>query len=829
LNTQRSGLMKSMLSLLKRLCLDAEWSDVMQAAMDGEFPNILRRIFLNGPTHFTPHLALFAMEAITNYLYTYPSRISAMQDKQITTDILKAMTDQPLPQNRDFLVQLPGLFNTLALNSRGIEAIQSSGVLSQYLDTLVSPEYLPTMKTKRVRDFLSQISYNPTSGSGQSLSNSLTASQMSNAIQELLRSHNELKPTVFQSLVACIKRVVELGNMQPATLLPEPVSSSDVPDFSTQGDQKSSTHLLRPLETHNQPSGSGGSSHTVAAGCAARTTTHIGEVPNSTQDRGGVMLDDDVVMLSGGEDEDEDDENDIDDVTRATQTASTAATRQSGQNTGSRLLDSRSVSPTTSLNLKEGATPTGNKIQTILPDGTPIPPQMFLSDFMLNTCKFLEKLLPSALHVTEAMCRHFVSHGGLQVLCDLLQMPGLPYDFPVSAACASLCKIFEDLANSINLNDVIEPLFQCLESSLTKLSDLYNSHFRVKSILLIEYMAQEHTHLHELVVTASIICIMVQIIDHLKPELRPTLANKWISRSLLTTLGRLYLGVSWEAGILLTVLAGDKEITEEDLCPSKKSAMHSTCSRPGSSKPTDGDVKTALNAEPIPQFVEALHIYALLKPKKTHATHRIVHVTAFLINSVTELFTAWGRFFANRNQVSYRRRRMNLTSNEQIPSFTKYVALSQVSQVLTGILSWEVPTVVANHRASPRLLCAMRYAAVRMTNLLLHDPNHKGPQGGMLHAFFFQGGVQRYFGLFRELINLDLNNPDIREPLTEVLEEWLVCAGRISNTDHVSAELRRISDTDGSTVDVEKYVESIHQSMLFPLEQLCIRSDLQLT
>lgn len=80
-------------------------------------------------------------------------------------------------------------------------------------------------------------------------------------------------------------------------------------------------------------------------------------------------------------------------------------------------------------------------------------------------------------------------------------------------------------------------LLQCLDSSLTKLSNLYNSQFQVKSFLLDEYMAHEHTHLHELVVTASIICIMVQIIDHLKPELRPLLANQWISRNLLSTLG----------------------------------------------------------------------------------------------------------------------------------------------------------------------------------------------------------------------------------------------------------------------------------------------------
>lgn len=79
LNTQRSGLMKSILNLLKRLCLDAEWGDIVHSVMDGNLPSVLRQIFLNGSTHFTPHLSLFAMETITNYLYTYPSRISTMQ------------------------------------------------------------------------------------------------------------------------------------------------------------------------------------------------------------------------------------------------------------------------------------------------------------------------------------------------------------------------------------------------------------------------------------------------------------------------------------------------------------------------------------------------------------------------------------------------------------------------------------------------------------------------------------------------------------------------------------------------------------------------------
>ncbi|VEL16341.1 unnamed protein product [Protopolystoma xenopodis] len=80
-NTQRSGLMKSILNLLKRLCLDTDWNDAIRNVMETEnrLPSVMRRIFTNGHSHFTPHLALFAMETITNYIYTYPSRISFMQ------------------------------------------------------------------------------------------------------------------------------------------------------------------------------------------------------------------------------------------------------------------------------------------------------------------------------------------------------------------------------------------------------------------------------------------------------------------------------------------------------------------------------------------------------------------------------------------------------------------------------------------------------------------------------------------------------------------------------------------------------------------------------
>lgn len=115
--------------------------------------------------------------------------------------MLKALTEQPLPKNRDFLVQLPTLLNTLALNSRGVEAILSSGVIGRYLNILVSPDYVQTLKNKRVREDVSQIQNDLSSNLGQNLSGSLTASQMSNAVQSLLKSHNEFKCTILKSVV----------------------------------------------------------------------------------------------------------------------------------------------------------------------------------------------------------------------------------------------------------------------------------------------------------------------------------------------------------------------------------------------------------------------------------------------------------------------------------------------------------------------------------------------------------------------------------------------------------------------------------------------------
>ncbi|VDP71116.1 unnamed protein product [Schistosoma mattheei] len=371
----------------------------------------------------------------------------------------------------------------------------------------------------------------------------------------------------------------------------------------------------------------------------------------------------------------------------------------------------------------------------------------------------------------------------------------------------------------------------------------------MSSILLREYLSGEREVLHELVTIASVVCILVQMIEHIKSEIRMSLASSWLSQNCLKTLGRLYLGVSWEAGILLKVLFGDKDINESDMLNGLKIPQHllSSSSKSSDSNSTVPNRVINIPSEPMPQFVEALHMYSLITqsispttdgqsafiskhPELVKPLNRILHVTAFLINSVTELFIALGRFFSNRTQINYRRRRTTLFPNELIPNEMKSRALAQVVDVLSIMYTWEPASTNRNHKATASLNYAIRYASVRLTNLLLHDSVQRNSDLGMINAFFRLNGITLYFGLFRQLISFDLDDPTIRKPLSIVLEEWLVCADRMSNASFCAppnSDTNRTTDTEANTMNVKKITARVHQCMIPALAQLCSRTDLQ--
>ncbi|BHF65507.1 E3 ubiquitin-protein ligase huwe1 [Sparganum proliferum] len=826
LNTQRSGLMKSILNLLKRLCLDTDWNDAVRTSMENNLPQILSSIYKNSVFHFTPHLALFAMETITNYIYTYPSRISNMQDNGITCGILSALTTQPLPQNRDFLVHLPSILNTLALNTRGRAALRSCGILNKYLETLVSPDYLSTMKARRVRDFHSQI-YSLAPSAGQAFSTNLTASQMSNSIQELLRSHNELKPTVFQSLVECFRKVVRLGCSQSAPILPPPetLGSNELEgEGSCRSFNQSYPTHSRNLNVFSSENRSGGRMTVTSAAVIDATN------PAASRTAGGVLLDEDLVMLSGSEDngsaEDDDDNDDMPDVS-LTASRTTVSSNTSFLTSTARtelIATTASSASERPISATDGDTPDQKPSSSAEASTFSDVPDSFqnLPEYILNLCKFVERLLPSMQHVTEGMCRQFVNQGGLQVLCDLLTMPGLPYDFPVSAACASLCKIFEQLVSYLSLNDLLKPVLQALQDGLSKVDNFLTSETAEHSVLLRDCSANETNVLHGLVCISSILCVLVQIINHLKSEHRCGFASFWVQRNISGQLGKLYHKVSWEAVILLKTIC-DESKDHNQPGPSTGCPLsvdpNETC---GSTQASQS--KPSLS---MPAFVEALSVYRILKPclqahqsaKTKSLAHYILHVCSYFINSVTELCTTLTRFCVA--SPSQPQRRLLMSSFDQVPLSLKTSVLTQVAQLAIGALCWRPPDSIVNNSEFLLLVYAVRYSSVRLAHLLLFDASSKSPHIQMLNVFYMLNGIQSLFSIFNDLASLNSSTDFLSGALSSVLEEWFACVNRLSNIAAVRAEVKKISETDAIHFDTDKYAHYVSRLSLQPLELLC--------
>uniref|UniRef100_A0A5K3F3P8 HECT-type E3 ubiquitin transferase n=1 Tax=Mesocestoides corti TaxID=53468 RepID=A0A5K3F3P8_MESCO len=809
LNTQRSGLMKSMLNLLKRLCLDNDWYEAIRPAMNGNLPSILRQIYNNSVFLFSPHLALFAMETITNYIYTYPSSISYMQDRGVTCDILTALTNQPLPQSRDFLVHLPAILITLALNTRGRSALCLSGILDKYLYTLISPDYVATMKAKRVRDFLSQITYNLSSNSGQVISTSLTASQMSNSIHDLLRSHSELRPFVFNCIIKCITEIVDMGHSCQASLIPP--SHSPESAMSCAG-------TLPLAATSSASSSLPRISHRRNITSAAVIDSSTG--PGSTGTPRGLEDEDDEdeehLMFSGSDGGGSDADGDVDGGAREQprphppEIASTAPLPSTSQGSAEFAVADR-------------------RRDCVL----------YLSDYILNVCKFFERLMPSMVHVTDGSCRHFLNKRGVHVLCDLITMPGLPYDFPVSPACAALCKIFELFGSYACIQDTVRPILETTETWIKKTNALWSEYAsRQKqtptSILQEEYSAGRVELLHGLVCISSLLCVLVQITNHIKPDFRDAFSAVWVEQDILQDLGKLYLNVLWEATLLLHSITVEVE-AEEEVCPTT-GAGDTTSEGPSAVGPSTSSASPASGRGFMPPFVETLGIYRILKPYRgvtsaaqvgnlleaQKVVHHIIYVTSYFINSVNELCTTLTRFCVSAPHQS-RRLIVNFSStlHDTVPLSTKLTILSRVASVAIDALLWEPPSLQLIETLPPKLLHALRYSAFRLSHILLFDASTKTPQVLMLKAFCMLRGLGYLFGICTKFVANASSEMSAVDTFGIVVEEWLACADRLSNASALKVEAQRLPEADLAGFDVDKYTGYLNRLMLEPLSLVC--------
>ncbi|EJW85523.1 WWE domain-containing protein, partial [Wuchereria bancrofti] len=145
---QRAALIKSLLNFIKRAVQDTQFADSTRHIMDSGLPTALVHI-LSNCGFFGASLFHNAVCLITNFIYQEPSLLTSLQDKGVTSAILKAIFREELPTSRDVIAALPNTFTALCLNDRGLKAFMNENPFDHFCDIFVSTKYIYAMKCRR--------------------------------------------------------------------------------------------------------------------------------------------------------------------------------------------------------------------------------------------------------------------------------------------------------------------------------------------------------------------------------------------------------------------------------------------------------------------------------------------------------------------------------------------------------------------------------------------------------------------------------------------------------------------------------------------------------
>lgn len=409
---QRAALLKSMLNFLKKAIQDAAFSESIRHVMEGSLPSSLRHIISNAE-YYGPSLFLLATDVVTVYVFQEPSLLYSLQDSGLTDVVLQALLKKEVPPTREVLGSLPNVFSALCLNARGLAAFVQYKPFDRLFEVLLSPLYLQAMRRRRSSDPMGD-----------------TASNLGNAMDELMRHQPSLKTEATKAIIRLLEELVKLGTDDQYICWRAQNNKNDESSSSGGGsggnNSSSGRHSIHVRVIHGNSSGNRGNSNITLESNAVHTVHHgstgisgrVGSADNDSNSAAG-----NVVSAGGnGNDTGSSDEEDDDE-----EEASTSSHHRNQR--------------------EDEASIARDRMQTSLQnERTPIP----LIDYILNVMKFVDAILSN--NSTDDHCREFVNQGGLQPLLRILSLPNLPVESPITASAqgvAAVCK-------SILVSDAIQ-------------------------------------------------------------------------------------------------------------------------------------------------------------------------------------------------------------------------------------------------------------------------------------------------------------------------------------------------------------------------------------
>ncbi|KAJ1356705.1 hypothetical protein KIN20_014444 [Parelaphostrongylus tenuis] len=192
---QRSGLIKALITFIKRAIQDNQFQDSVRHIMEGQLPDALMHIISNSE-YYSASLYHHATQLVVNFIYQEPSQLSVLQNRHVPYVILQSMLRKELPNSRDVISHMGNVFTALCLNEKGLKQFKAYAPFDHVFKIVLSIKFIVTMKKKR----------SEMNDAAQGIGSSL---------DDLLRHHPALKPLMLNSVLGMLDRLVEIGNNPP--------------------------------------------------------------------------------------------------------------------------------------------------------------------------------------------------------------------------------------------------------------------------------------------------------------------------------------------------------------------------------------------------------------------------------------------------------------------------------------------------------------------------------------------------------------------------------------------------------------------------------------
>ncbi|EIE81892.1 hypothetical protein RO3G_06597 [Rhizopus delemar RA 99-880] len=182
----RLSAIKAMLRFLLRMMESSGTADGLRNLIDSSLPQTLKSV-MDNPKLFGNSIFALAININTTLIHNEATSLPILQEAKLPQSFLRTISTYETPNN-EVLLAAVNAFGAICLNAQGLDMFNQVKPLPHFFDLITSNEFLR----------------NPIDID--------CATALGSTMDELVRHHPSLKPSVFECVTTMVKKVLEMGN-----------------------------------------------------------------------------------------------------------------------------------------------------------------------------------------------------------------------------------------------------------------------------------------------------------------------------------------------------------------------------------------------------------------------------------------------------------------------------------------------------------------------------------------------------------------------------------------------------------------------------------------